>query len=113
MAYLKALPYLLLGLLLLGLVMLWLDRERISAELTKTQTQLDQASEAIRQNYLDRQLLKAEIVRRDRIVATTQAIRDRLERQLSEALEKLDKELADDECAQTDHPAAVSELLRQ
>lgn len=71
-----------------------------------------QLAESIRQQSAQYQNLSRELQRRDALVIQAQQARQIAERDAREQIETLRQALATDECAGTDHPAAVTHSLR-
>lgn len=115
----KALPYIASGVVLLVSVMagaIWLlmqERDSLNQSLGKLEQANDQYIETIQLNATDYDALQAELQLRDALVYQALQARHQAERKANETAERLRKALQHDACANTRHPAAVTDSLRR
>lgn len=109
-------PRVLLGITLSGLgaivVLTWL---LFSArdDAAEAESQNRQLKQVVAQQSQDHSLLRSELDRRDRVVSEAIDARDKARAAADAATNELSEALADDECANTAHPDAVTRSLRQ
>jgi biopolymer transport protein ExbB/TolQ len=114
----KALPYIatitVMIVAAMGLAIWMLMQERDS--LNQMVGQLDQANkqqeQTIRDNAATYKALQAELQYREALVTRTRKSKQQAERKANEAINQLRKALHADACANTVHPAAVTDSLR-
>jgi biopolymer transport protein ExbB/TolQ len=114
----KALPYIatitVMIVAAMGLAIWMLMQERDS--LNQMVGQLDQANkqqeQTIRDNAATYKALQAELQYREALVTRTLKSKQQAERKANEAINQLRKALQADACANTVHPAAVTDSLR-
>lgn len=92
---------------------LWNSRDLLQQEVGGLEQSIDQLKQSATEREAENTDLRAEIDRRDALVA--QAVRDRQQAnaEARQAQSRLQEALADDECAHTDHPGAVADSLRR
>lgn len=115
----KALPWVAGGLvtfvagLLLAVYMLFRQNAALNTEVGALSSEKAQLSESVRQHALDYEQLQTRLQRTEELVAEVQQQKQSAERDARERINKLRESLAADECAGTDHPAAVADSLRK
>lgn len=92
---------------------LWDSRDRAVQEAAKLDQANAQFAQTIREQAMDNSSLRAEIKRRDAVVASAVKARQLAESRARATQEQLQEALKDDECAQTAHPSAVADSLRR
>lgn len=114
----KAMPYIAIGVAGLIVVMLaaliWLmqDRDRLNAQVGELELANVQLAQSAREQAAENAQLNADIKRRDNLVVTAVKARQLAESNALKLQQQLQEALANDACANTDHPGVVADSLR-
>lgn len=92
---------------------LWNSRDTLQQEVGGLEQSIDQLTQSATEREAENADLRAEIDRRDALVAKAIRNRQQADEDARQAQSRLQEALAHDECAHTDHPGAVTDSLRR
>lgn len=114
----KAMPWIAGGaavtFLLMAATIWWLieDRASLNQRAGELEERNERYEDTIRQQSMEYTVLAAELKRRDDVINRAIRAREDAERYARETVEQLREALAQDECANTDHPDVVADSLQ-